>query len=324
MVNTMIRQSSSSSRCCEGPSTVEVLRKQEMSACYQCRDYLEAADSKAESVTEATRAEMLEWVCKVSSFLKLNDDIAITTATLLDRFSQTPQGNTILSSVPSYRLATMACFYLTTKVHAHEAHDDLCPCTVSAETMSAFSHGLFSAQQVEEMELCILQSMGWRTNPPTALTFVREFLLLLPCSVSSKMKDHAYQLCQAQIQGCMLDYDLFALTEASTIAFFAVQNALRTLGMDEILLKHIAAIFSYATHTDYTSRCSEQIQAALVVVRDKPSPTSPPFLKKRRQQRRRSSASSTSTSSSSSSRRRHRWSARRMDSLDVSPRAVAV
>ena len=217
-----------------GPSSIEVLRCQELSRNYQSRDYLVAGGA----VTEALRAEMLEWVCKSSSYMKMSEDIPSYTATLLDRFLQTEQGCTILQSVSQFRLATMGCLYLTAKVHD--------PCVViSSKVMSAFSQGMFSAEQVEEMELQILKGLNWYTNPPQALAFVREFLLLLPSSVSAATKEQAFDLCQIQIQRCMLDYEVFALTEASTIAFFAIQNALASLGMDSITLGHVAAIFSY-------------------------------------------------------------------------------
>jgi Cyclin, N-terminal domain len=252
-----------SSWSCEGPSTVEVLRKQEMSSYYQCHDYLASCSNQQGGVTAAIRAEMLEWACKVTDFLKFTasgDDIAVLTATLLDRFLQTPQGTDILTNVPSFRCATMGCFYLVAKVHA----DHSCY-TVSADVMAAMSRGQFSAQQVEDMEMLILTSMKWHINPPTALTFVTEFLHLLPPSVSESTREQTYQLCQAQIQRSILDYQVFALTEASSIAFFAVHNALRSLGMDEILLEHVCAIFSYATHTSYSSRrCGEHFQAALL------------------------------------------------------------
>jgi Cyclin, N-terminal domain len=304
------------SSLCEGPSTVEVLRKQEMSIYYQCHDYLASTSSQPLGVTAAIRAEMLEWVCKVTAFLKLTtsgDDIAVLTATLMDRFLRTPEGADILTCVPAFRCATMACFYLVAKVHADHCY------VVSADVMSAMSRGQFSAQEVADMEMLILTSMKWHTNPPTVLTFVSEFLNLLPSSVTACTKEQTYQLCQAQIQRSILDYQLFALTEASTIAFFTVQNALRMLGMDEILLEHVCAIFSYATHTDYSSRCSKHFQAALLgenaTCTDSSSSTkanSSSILKRSTKKERRSS-------------RHHRHHhGRRVDSSSLSPCGVVL
>jgi Cyclin, N-terminal domain len=284
-----------------GCSSVEVLRYQELSHHYQCRDYLAGGCV----VTEALRAEMLHWVLKSSSYMKMSQEIPVLTATLLDRFLQTKRAAEILESVPDFRLATMGCLYLTAKVHEPYV-------SISANVMSAFSQGMFSAQQVEEMECVILHALDWHTNPPTTMMFVREFLQLLPSSVSASMKEQALDHCHTQMQRCMLNYRVFALREASTIAFFAVQNALACLGMDSITLGHVAAIFSYSTHTDFFANPEDErvVQAFLLDGRSKKG-------------RRPSNSSPTSSNSSSPSSRKS-WSSRRSLSLDASPRGVVL
>ena len=296
-----------------GPSSIEVLRRQELSRNYRCSDYLAAGGA----VTESIRAEMLDWVCKSTSYMKMNEDIPSYTATLLDRFLQTQQGSTVLECVPEFRLATMGCLYLTAKIHD--------PCVViSPKVMSAFSQGMFTAEEVEDMEVTILTAMEWYTNPPTALAFVREFLLLLPSSVSASTKEQACELCQAQIQRCMLDYKVFALKEASTIAFFAVQNALATLGMDSITLGHVAAIFSYSTHTDFLSQ-PENEELVLTSLSGGNDSLAQPQQQLSKKTRRRSTKGRrlSNSSSSSTSSRRSSWSRRSM-SLDESPCGVVL
>jgi len=261
----------------EGPSSIEILRQRELCRCYRPRDYLPKAtkkslnkDAQATTTTRAIRREMIEWVTKVGSFLKLSQEIPILTTTLLDRFMQTPYAQEhVVTCVASYRLACMACFYLTAKVHEHGT-----TCLVSSNHMAALSHGVFTAEQVEAMEWTILTAMEWHTNPPTCLDFCREFLGLLPCSISVSTKEAAHDLCVTQLEYCMLnDYDTFCTVEASTIAYFATKTALQSLGMDKILLSHIVDIFSYATHTDYennrddnknSKNCSTAMAAAAV------------------------------------------------------------
>jgi hypothetical protein len=144
----------------------------------------------------------------------------------------------------------MASLYLSAKLFEHTYF-------ISSDVMSALSHGIYSKATVEQAELNILKAMNWNVNPPNAIAFCQEFLNLLPCSVSQQLKDAAYDLCKAQIKQCVLDYDCI-IVEASTVAFYATHNALRSLGMDTIILGHVASIFSYATHKDYYHDESEQ------------------------------------------------------------------
>jgi len=299
----------------EGPSTIEVLRCRELSHDYQCRDYL----SDAAVVTAAIRVEMLEWVEQVAVYLKFSHNISFATATLLDRFCQTDKGQQVLTSLPEYRLATMSCLYVTAKLHDPNV-------SVSSEAMSAFSQGTFSAKQVEAMEMDILKSLNWHVHPPTVLEFVREFLLLLPCSVSQNIKRNAYDHCQANLQRCIFDYDAYCLTEASMIAFFAVQNALRSFGMDSIILGHIASIMSYATHTDYYSQPDREVMVQTCLLAPAPTINAECGKGKRKnnskrrphnkRERRMSNRSSTSSSS------RPSWTRRSVSSLSNSPCGV--
>lgn len=306
MTNSRTRTTASA----EGPSSIEALRYQELSQQYQCCDYLVAAGPGGSVVTEDIRTEMLEWVSKSTSYMKMHEDIPLLTATLLDRFSQTKQGAVILQCVPDYRLATMGCLYLTSKVHEPSV-------AISSKVMSAFSQGMFTPAQVEDMELVILTALCWRTNPPTALAFVREFLLLLPSSVSALTKEQTYDLSHQQLQRCMLDYQVFALREASTIAFFVVQYALSSLGMDSITLGHVAAIFSYSTHTDYYSQPENERVMQTFLLGNEEGPSNQQQPNRRRSKKgRRSSLSSTSSSS------RKSWTRLRSFASDDSPRGV--
>ena len=233
--------------CDEGPSVIEALRHQEELPHYQRRRYLGSPEI---AVDAATRHEMLSWVFKVTSFLKLSEEIAVITASILDCYLQTLEGEEVLYSIKEYRLAAMASLYLSAKLFEHTYF-------ISSDVMSALSHGIYSKATVEQAELNILKALNWSVNPPNSIAFCHEFLNLLPCSVSQEMKDAAYDLCKAQIKQCVLDYDCIDV-EASTVAFYATHNALRSLGMDTIILGHVASIFSYATHKDYYHDESEQ------------------------------------------------------------------
>jgi len=244
-------------------SPLQVLRRQELSRYYRRRDYLSAAAVTSQAASTRTispliRAEILKWVFDITFYLKLDSNLGILTATLLDCALSTEKGSCSLSSITDFRLATMACFYLTAKMHDNHSIYNKCRqngknpaiVAVTSKLMSTLSHGYFTAEEVEMMELVLLQALDWHMNPPTVLDFVQEFLAVIPCSVSSSTKGDAYELCCSQIQHCCLEYRIFALTEASTLACAALQNAFASLGMDSVLIRHVVDICSYAAHAD--------------------------------------------------------------------------
>jgi hypothetical protein len=185
----------------EGPTAIEVLRRREATSQYQCRNYLGDQEGPL-TVDRATRYEMVEWVFKVSAFMKFGEETAVAAAALFDAFLQTEEGSRVMRCLKEYRLASMATFYLAAKLHEHYF--------VSSEVMSALSHGLYSVTEVERMEMTVLKAMNWHMSPPTSLDFAREFLNLLPCSVSQDTRDSAYELCKAQSKLAVLDYDFVA------------------------------------------------------------------------------------------------------------------
>ena len=84
----------------------------------------------------------------------------------------TPQGHAAIINGEEFQLAAMTSLYIAVKIHEPEI--------MSASLISTLSRGAHTTKNVERMEQKILHAVRWRVNPPTSLSFVRQYIKLLP------------------------------------------------------------------------------------------------------------------------------------------------
>ena len=166
---------------------------------------------------------MIVWCHRVLDHCEMNRETAAIAMNCLDRFLMTDTGMSIAGkSLRNYQLAAMTSLYTAIKIHEPEA--------LSPELLIQISHGLYSQQEFECMELLLLQSLQWRVNPPTTMAFVRQFMeLLAPCDdftfeVLSKLSN-------VQAELALENHDFIAV-ESSLIAYCALINAIACSGID--------------------------------------------------------------------------------------------
>ena len=226
------------------PTAIEAMRRQEENFYAVRGDYMYQrgeSDTKID-VDYRNRESMVEWSYKVIDFLGFQKETVEIAMNYFDRFLLTPNGSEALSDCKKFQLANMACLYLSIKIHEDVVLD--------SKFMANLSNNLFTYYQVEAMELHILGSLGWWVNPPSSFAFLREYLQLLPATVTNEMKEKAFAICDPQLQASVIDYN-FVNARASTVALFALMNALKVLGMDAVLLSHIGSLLSYASRMDH-------------------------------------------------------------------------
>eukprot|EP00540_Astrosyne_radiata_P018443 CAMPEP_0116829580 /NCGR_PEP_ID=MMETSP0418-20121206/4295_1 /TAXON_ID=1158023 /ORGANISM="Astrosyne radiata, Strain 13vi08-1A" /LENGTH=170 /DNA_ID=CAMNT_0004458605 /DNA_START=18 /DNA_END=528 /DNA_ORIENTATION=+ len=114
----------------------------------------------------------------------------------------------------------MTCLYTAIKVHEQQA--------LSTDMVVELKE-----EDVEKMEFTILEALEWRMNPPTAIFFVRQFLALLSeQQLSQEDRRKVLDLCKIQVEAALNDYNYVGVYD-STIAFAALSNALRQVGLQE-------------------------------------------------------------------------------------------
>lgn len=214
--------------------TLQAMRRQEKS--YTKRDFfLQAETGNADAATTCPqhhniyplhidvdvdcRDKMCAWSHQIVDFCKFRRESVEIAMSYLDRFLLTPAGAAVLQDRNLYQLTAMTSLYTTIKIHEHQA--------LNPQVVSQLSRGAYTVDQIEEMEEKILAALDWRVNPPTALSFVREFLTILPVVISEQAQETILKLAAVQTELAVSNYALIA-TPASTIAYCAFMNALES------------------------------------------------------------------------------------------------
>ena len=253
-------------------STLEAMRLQEAS--YRCVDYLSCLPSSLKRpqagitsppVDAECRYKMVEWCYQVVDFCKFNRETVAIAMSYLDRYISTETGFPAIYDRKVFQLAAMTCLYTAIKIHEPEA--------MEPRIVAQLSRGVYTEEQVTDMELEILMAIQWRMNPPTALSFINNFLALLPEGVLSQTdRDTVYELAKFQTELAVHEYSLVAV-DASTLALSALMNALETVafaGSIEIMTR-----IAKGTSIDIQSNLVTELQDKLYQVVNGVSSTGP-------------------------------------------------
>jgi len=177
------------------------------------------------SVDAFAREKMVDWCYTVANICKFDSETVEIAVSFLDRFLLTRKAFEIgaLRDPRIFQLAVMAILYSAIKIHEPKAIDPL--------LLSSLSQGMYTAQQVECLELEILQALKWRLTPPTAHVFVRQYLEFLgPFKVfDDTQKEAIRELSMMQIRLAVRDYK-FIMVNRSVLAFASILNAIESLG----------------------------------------------------------------------------------------------
>ena len=219
-------------------SSLEVMRYQEDS-CYHIKDYvLDGAIDDAAAANSDTslspyldieelascrsfRSTMVNWGCQILDLVKCQRETADYALSYFDRFLHTAHGSVALYDRPTFQLAFVSCLYSAVKLHEASS--------MPPKVFSKLSRWAYDEEEIQEMEIIILKSIGWRMNPPTALAFVRQLLGLISLAdLSIALRLTVYDLAKAQIEVVLSDYR-FVSVKKSVLAIAAVMNALEGL-----------------------------------------------------------------------------------------------
>jgi Cyclin, N-terminal domain len=193
--------------------TLQAMRRQELSAAYAKRDFLQASppqpvvvdehgcsSSVAIDIDVECRDKMCEWSHQIVDFCKFSRESVEISMSYLDRFLLTTAGVAALQDRTVYQLASMTCLYTAIKVHERQA--------LNPKVVSQLSRGTYTPEQIESMEGTILAALQWRMNPPTALSFVREMIatMLSSSDLSQATKETLLTLASAQTERAVANF----------------------------------------------------------------------------------------------------------------------
>jgi Cyclin, N-terminal domain len=211
-------------------ATISAMCCQEASG-YFVVDYLQNNKHLLLDVDPESREKMVAWSFQVVDFCKFHRETVEIAMSNLDRFLLTPPGLHTLQDRSVYQLAAMASLYTAVKIHEPEAMDP--------KLVSNLSRGTYSPKDIEEMELIILQALQWRLNPPTTLSYIREFFHLIPPeALDTATQSIVYELAQFQSELATSSSQFVGITSAEK-AYCCFISSLQSLEFDPKVIQYI-------------------------------------------------------------------------------------
>jgi hypothetical protein len=196
----------------------------------QSQRFLHGAAHGPDAVDESCRTRMVDWCYQVVDFCKFNRETVAIAVNYLDRYAHTSPE--LMKDRKAYQLASMTCLYTAIKIHE--------PHAMEPSAVSSLSRGVFSAEEVMDMERKILAGLQWRMNPPTALAFVNKYLSLMPAGMFTKSEvGGIIELSTFQTELAVND-PWFLGSNASTVALAAFANALNFSSLPSTYIQSFA------------------------------------------------------------------------------------
>ncbi|KAL3765944.1 hypothetical protein ACHAWO_005893 [Cyclotella atomus] len=204
------------------------MRNQEKTSYKVSRDYFhDGVNGRMSStgfmVSPSERKTMLSWAYDIVDVCKIERHVAITAVSYLDRFLADNVGSCAhaLSSRRNYQLCFIVCLIIALKNCAGMKVE-------SDFVTNVLCHGLYQEKEILDMEMIVLQGLGWLVNGPTAIDFVHAFLKLLPNQDDCQLKA-LVKTAEVQVELAMGDFSV-AIQEPSSIACSSIILAMNSLG----------------------------------------------------------------------------------------------
>lgn len=200
---------------------LQLMRRQE-STTYRRFDYLSRDPTLALRVVDGSwRQRIIEWMYGVIDHCSLRRDSVAVATYYLDLCV----AKGIIDSRQNFQLAAMTALQLAIKLYDSTM--------VKLDSLVKLGRGQFKESDVVHMEEKILKALKWQVHPPTPVCFLRQYLRLLPQSVSPMTR---YMLAEvtrfiSEISVCLYRFVRFA---PSSIAYAGMLIAMERI--DDTLL----------------------------------------------------------------------------------------
>jgi len=171
------------------------------------------------------RESICIWAFDIADRCDLSREVVSVCMSYLDRFLSVAQQNrTISLDKPTLQLISATSMYLAAKLYEPRSK------RLSVTSFVRVSQGLFTNEDMEEMERKMLSGLSWYMHPPTALTYIRQILV----AVSSKSNQ---QQRSGSMEGALAFFELARfLTELSVCDYFFVTIRPSTVALASIMI----------------------------------------------------------------------------------------
>ena len=231
--------------------TYQIMRQNKDCICCDLSQHEESANC---------RYNIVDWCYRMIDFCNLNRETVAIAMNFVDRFIVTKQGQSYRINNTLYQLVAVTALYTAVKIHEVQSID--------LQSLSNVSKGIYSLKQIEEVEREIVDALQWRMNPPTAMSFVRGLVELIPyhSKASAKVKESILKLVRVQTEYAVFDQELIHC-KMSTIGYCSLINALNTVIQDHAMLKHLRYMLAQKLQFQISDKHElTQVQAKLYLL----------------------------------------------------------
>lgn len=209
---------------------VRVMMMQESSD-YRRNDYLADSTTLSNVLDAAWRQRIVEWMYGVVDHCALKRDCVAHAAYYLDLCTE----RGLVKSRQDYQLAAMCALLISIKM--------VDSTVVKLQSMVVLGRGVFSEQDVIDMEQKMLCALKWRVHPPTPVCFLRQFLRLLPHHIAPMSRYVIAEVTRfiAEISICLYKFIQFP---PSTIAYAGMLIAMERIDANALTMWQRHEIFA--------------------------------------------------------------------------------
>jgi len=233
---------------------LEVMKKQERTI-YSVDDYIGRylVTNSVCRVDACCRYKMAQWCFTLVDLLNLDRETVYIAMNYVDRFLATasPRSRRAAGDLKVYQLASMTALYMSIKVFEQTI--------VHAEHLAALSKGFYNSADIINMENDMLFDLQWHIHGPTAASFVKYILTLLPPvkdehdRITNIIYDSIFTNAKYQIELSIARYE-FITQNPSTIAVAAIMNSIESISFDSksmqaIILHEVERIMGIDVHS---------------------------------------------------------------------------
>ena len=227
---------------------LETMRRQERST-YRRNDYLSQGQF-AHIVDGSWRQRIVEWMFGVVDTCGLRRDSVAIAAYYLDLCVE----RDVIDSRQEFQLAAMTALQLAIKLYDSTV--------MKLDSMVKLGRGLFTENDVINMETKILKALKWQVHPPTPVCYLRQYLRLLPSDVSPLARYIVGEVTRfiAEISVCIYK---FVKYPPSVIAYAGMLIAMERIDESELHAWERERIYASMAQVAEMDHKSDQVVSAV-------------------------------------------------------------
>lgn len=172
-------------------------------------------------VTAADRMTMVDWCYSIVDTCYFDRESVAVAMDMVDRFLSIPAKckQIYLRDKKQYQLLTIGALYMAIKTSE--------PTIFGSDVFAATSAGIYSVQEIEDMEMIILEGLEWRIIASTSIQMAHYILSVIMPHVDLEESALEFILDELRFQTeyAVRDY-YFTTQRASTVAVAAILNTL--------------------------------------------------------------------------------------------------